>query len=142
MAETPKPSDIQNVLALNKPQHMLSKLLWEIFHMTNSMSVHEDNGQSPEPIIWAFNCAVTAWHITDWLWQSDTETRAICPTGSTWAIKRDRRLHAAVDLSAFRKQSGKTAERCMSVARSRTVRNICAKINPIPMLKQPPGGTK
>jgi hypothetical protein len=39
MAEIPQPSDIQNVFALNKPQHMLSKFLWEIDSLSKSLSV-------------------------------------------------------------------------------------------------------
>ena len=132
MSKSPVQSDIQNVLAMNKPQHMLSKLLWEIFHMTNSMSVHEDNGQFPEQIFWAFNCAVTAWHITDWLWQSDAETRAILSDrfklnyqeGSTSARRRG--------LNDFRKQSRRIVGRCTFVARLLTVRSTCARTSLIP----------
>jgi hypothetical protein len=31
----------------------------------------------PEPLFIAFNTAVTAWHITDWLWESRESTRAL-----------------------------------------------------------------
>jgi hypothetical protein len=72
-----KPSEIPNVFAMNQPQHMWVKLAWELQHLTDSMSVWEDNGPYPEPVFRAFNTAVTAWHITDWLWQSSPETRAI-----------------------------------------------------------------
>ena len=68
MVEVPKRSDIQTVFAMNEPQHMLSKLIWEIQRLTDAMSVWND--KFPEPIFMAFNTAVTAWHITDWLWQS------------------------------------------------------------------------
>lgn len=77
MVEPLKSSDIGNVFAMHEPQHMLSKLLWEIYELTNSMSVWMENGQWPVPIFQAFNTAVTAWHITDWLWLSSPETRAI-----------------------------------------------------------------
>jgi hypothetical protein len=56
---------------MHEPQHMLSKLLWEIDVLTKSMSVWVDNEQFPVPIFGA----VTAWHITDWLWQSSAENR-------------------------------------------------------------------
>src|SRR3979490_2472783 len=39
------------------------------------MSVWVDNEQFPVPIFVVFNGAVTAWHITDWLWQSSAENR-------------------------------------------------------------------
>jgi hypothetical protein len=75
--KTPPPSDIQNVFALNKPQHMLSKLLWEIESLSKSLSVWTQRGEFPEPLFIVWNAAVTAWHITDWLWQSTPEIREI-----------------------------------------------------------------
>jgi len=51
MAEIPKPSDIQNVFALNKPQHMLSKLLWEIDSLSKSLSVWTKRSEFPEPLL-------------------------------------------------------------------------------------------
>jgi hypothetical protein len=39
MAEAPKPSEIKNVLAMDDPQQMLAKLLWEIHELTEAMSV-------------------------------------------------------------------------------------------------------
>ena len=76
MVKAPKPSDIPNVFAMNEPQHMWVKLAWELQHLTDCMSVWEDNGGYPEPIF-RINTAVTAWHISDWLWQSSAETRLI-----------------------------------------------------------------
>jgi hypothetical protein len=77
MVEAPNPSDIQNVFGMNEPQHMWAKLAWELQHLTTSMSVWEDSGPYPEPIFRAFNTAVTAWHISDWLWQSKPEIRLV-----------------------------------------------------------------
>jgi hypothetical protein len=62
---------------MHEPQHMLSKLLWEIRELTDVMSVWTENEEFPVPIFIAFNAAVTAWHITDWLWQSRAQTRAL-----------------------------------------------------------------
>jgi hypothetical protein len=76
MVEPPKPSEIQNVLAMDDPQQMLAKLLWEIRELTDAMSVWVDNEEFPVAIFIAFNAVVTAWHITDWLWQSSPERRA------------------------------------------------------------------
>jgi hypothetical protein len=75
--ELPQPSDIQNVFALNKPQHMLSKLLWELDSLSKSLSVWTKKTEFPEPLFVAWNAVVTAWHITDWLWQSTPEIRKI-----------------------------------------------------------------
>ena len=77
MLEVPKPSEIQNVLAMDDPQQMLAKLLWEIDQLTNEMSVWKDNEPFPAAIFMAFNAVVTAWHITDWVWQSTPERRAV-----------------------------------------------------------------
>ena len=75
MLGAPKESDIQNVFAMNEPQHMLSKLLWEIDGLNRSLSVWTRTEGFPTAIFAAFNTAVTAWHITDWLWLSRAETR-------------------------------------------------------------------
>jgi hypothetical protein len=77
MAEIPKPSDIKNVFALNEPQHMVSKLLWEIDSLSRSLSVWTKSEGCPEPLFIVWNAAITAWHITDWLWQSKPEIRAM-----------------------------------------------------------------
>jgi hypothetical protein len=77
MAEAPKRSEIQNVLAMDDPQQMVAKLLWEIRELTSAMSVWVDNEEFPVAIFTAFNAAVTAWHITDWIWQSSPERRLI-----------------------------------------------------------------
>jgi hypothetical protein len=73
--EIPKPSNIQNVFALNKPQHMLSKLLWEIDSLSRSLSAWTKKTEFPVPLFVVWNAVVTAWHITDWLWQSTPEIR-------------------------------------------------------------------
>jgi hypothetical protein len=76
MAEAPKPSEIPHVLAMDDPQQMLAKLFWEIHELTDKMSVWIDNEEFPVAIFIAFNAVVTAWHITDWVWQSSPERRA------------------------------------------------------------------
>jgi hypothetical protein len=76
VVEAPKPSDIPNVFGLNEPQHMVSKLYFEIMELMDSLSVWTKNREFPEPLFVAFNTAVTAWHITDWLWESRESTRA------------------------------------------------------------------
>ncbi|MCK1564287.1 hypothetical protein IVB08_09985 [Bradyrhizobium sp. 173] len=75
MVEQPKQSGISNVFGMDHPQHMWTKLAWELNGLMNSMSVWKDNEAAPEPLFHAFNTAVTAWHMTDWLWQYDCATR-------------------------------------------------------------------
>ena len=77
MIEVPKPTDIPNVFGLSQPQHMVSKLYFEIMKLMDSLSVWTKGQEFPEPLFIAFNAAVTAWHITDWLWESRAETRAL-----------------------------------------------------------------
>lgn len=75
MVEQPKPSEISTVFGMDHPQHMWTKLAWELNGLIDSMSVWKDNEAAPEPLFHAFNTAVTAWHMTDWLWQYDCATR-------------------------------------------------------------------
>lgn len=75
MIELPKPSSIENVFAMNEPHHMLSKLLWELQCLMNAESVWKDNESFPTPIFHAWNTAVTAWHISDWLWAAKPDLR-------------------------------------------------------------------
>jgi hypothetical protein len=74
--QPPTPSPIENVFAMSEPQHMLSKLLWEIDGLMQSQSVWIENETFPTPIFRAWNTAVTAWHITDWLWSSKAQARS------------------------------------------------------------------
>ncbi len=76
MVEQPKQSGIPNVFGMDHPQHMFTKLAWELNALMNSMSVWKDNEAAPEPLFHAFNTAITAWHVTDWLWQYSPELRA------------------------------------------------------------------
>jgi hypothetical protein len=76
MVEQPKQSEISNVFGMEHPQHMWTKLAWELNALMGSMSVWKDNEPAPEPLFHAFNTAITAWHLTDWLWQYDCATRA------------------------------------------------------------------
>jgi hypothetical protein len=75
MAEAPLPSDIPNVFGMNKPQHMLTKLYIEIWDLSNSLSVWTKNESFPRPLFIAWNTAVTAWPMTDWLWAAKQATR-------------------------------------------------------------------
>ena len=76
MLDQPKQSAIPNVFGMDHPQHMWMKLAWELNALMGSMSVWKDNEAAPEPLFHAFNTAITACHITDWLWQYQPETRS------------------------------------------------------------------
>lgn len=62
-------SAISNVFGMDHPQQMYVKLAWELNALMASMSVWKDNEAAPEALFHAFNTAITAWHISDWLWQ-------------------------------------------------------------------------
>ncbi|RJF70203.1 hypothetical protein [Rhodopseudomonas palustris] len=69
-------SDISNVFGMNHPQQMYVKLGWELNALMRSMSVWKDNEAAPEALFHAFNTAITAWHISDWLWQYQPDARS------------------------------------------------------------------
>jgi hypothetical protein len=77
MPEEPPPSDIPNVFGMNQPQHMITKLYVEIQQLTESLSVWTKSESFPTPLFIAWNAAVTAWHLTDWLWASNQDTRVL-----------------------------------------------------------------
>src|SRR3954452_24996657 len=51
-------------LGLNRPTDLLAKLHWEIVQL--GLPVNEEAVVSYR----AFNCAVTAWSISDWVWNA------------------------------------------------------------------------
>jgi hypothetical protein len=65
------PEPPEKVFALAMPDDMLRKLGWEIAGLRRALSASIETGAEPHaPAYHAFNCAVTAWHMTDWVWQS------------------------------------------------------------------------
>ena len=66
------------VFMLATPAHMLNKLHWEIYSLRKALSEEPEHlGHTHAPSYCAFNCAVTAWHLADWVWKaSSPEQRA------------------------------------------------------------------
>jgi hypothetical protein len=64
----PEPPD--KVFGLAMPHHMLMKLRWEVWQLRSVLAKPCQPDAVVEPAYHAFNCAVTAWHVTDWIWQS------------------------------------------------------------------------
>jgi hypothetical protein len=67
-------------LGLEHPRDLLAKLDWELDQFNNL--AHQDDNLSSYR---AFNCAVTAWSICDWVWNAESEEvraalRAASPT--------------------------------------------------------------
>jgi hypothetical protein len=63
------PSGPTNVFLLATPHHMLVKLAWEIREFVNTIKTGETNPLNHAIAYRGFNCAVTAWHLTDWTWR-------------------------------------------------------------------------
>jgi hypothetical protein len=67
--ELPRPPS--QVFMLATPAHMLIKLHWEIYGLRKALSeAPEHLGHVHAPSYCAFNCAITAWHLADWVWKS------------------------------------------------------------------------
>jgi hypothetical protein len=65
IAQPPK-----QVFALATPMDMLDKLFWEIEQLKRSLEPDDQYRISGVATYHAFNCAITSWHITDWVWES------------------------------------------------------------------------
>jgi hypothetical protein len=102
---------------LATPAHMLTKLHWEISSLRKALSQKPEHiGHTHAPAYCAFNCAVTAWHLADWVWKASTEDQhadtlallGTTPTGDdekdfgkfqTAIRKRSRPLHICRQLA-------------------------------------------
>jgi hypothetical protein len=72
--DLPEPPD--QVFMLVTPAHMLTKLHWEIYSLRKALSEKPEHiGHTHAPAYCAFNCAVTAWHLADWVWKGSSEDR-------------------------------------------------------------------
>ncbi|WP_028627482.1 hypothetical protein [Metapseudomonas resinovorans] len=85
MSRTPRQEDVSSkVIGVKSVGDMLFKLHWELMHLAiaqkKSARVFSEVTSAS---FFAFNCAVTAWHIVDWAWAAlprDVK-RKICPDG-------------------------------------------------------------
>ena len=62
------PDSPAKVFKLSTPMHLLAKLRWEIAGFERSQR-NKGLYRHLLPAYHAFNCAVTAWHMTDWIWE-------------------------------------------------------------------------
>jgi hypothetical protein len=70
------PEPPHQVFMLATPAHMLTKLHWEIYSLRKALSEKPEHiGHTHAPAYCAFNCAVTAWHLADWVWNASSEDR-------------------------------------------------------------------
>ena len=63
-----KPLD--KVFAMVTPYHYLRKLHWEVEGLRKSTVPSADFDAHLTAAYHAFNCAITAWHMVDWVWES------------------------------------------------------------------------
>src|SRR5579871_6202943 len=76
LRHSPDPPD--KAFDLATPGHVYWKLLWELGHLKKSLveEASEHAGLRFESAYHAYNFAVTAWHLIDWVWAaSDQGTR-------------------------------------------------------------------
>ncbi|MDH2384820.1 hypothetical protein [Bradyrhizobium sp. CER78] len=80
-----QPDPPSNVFALATPYHLLHKLYWEIEQLRSSLASKRSLAETHAPAYHAFNCAVTCWYLTDWVWESaeDYQRELMCSTYET-----------------------------------------------------------
>ena len=73
------PPSPKRVFALSTPLHMLMKFSWEIQQLKKVLEPADGRYSIDAHLTaayFAFNAAVTGWHLSDWLWESfDEDTR-------------------------------------------------------------------
>ena len=67
------PTTPSQVFMLATPDHMLTKLHWELYTLRKALSEKPEHlGHTHAPSYCAFNCAVTVWHLADWTWKASS----------------------------------------------------------------------
>jgi hypothetical protein len=67
--KAPLPERLPKVIVLSTPQHFLGKLYWEIEQFCKAEIPQQAIGAHLIASYHAANCAITAWHMTDWIWE-------------------------------------------------------------------------
>lgn len=104
------PEPPPKVFALATPGHLLAKLHWEVKGLRRSTGRRAELGAHLVAAYHAFNCAVTAWHMVDWVWMScDENGRAELAAAMDMprrdlgafqhAVRRDRALNCCRDIA-------------------------------------------
>jgi len=61
---------LDHVFSLTRTRHLFGKFAWEIREFEDSIKNPDDSPFAfQHPAYHAFNCAITAWHIADWVWK-------------------------------------------------------------------------
>lgn len=86
-----------NVFALATPHHLLIKLHWEVRQLRASLVGERRVIDTHAPAYHAFNCAITCWHLTDWVWESaDEERRQLISSDFGVALRKIEDFQAAL----------------------------------------------
>jgi hypothetical protein len=88
-----------NVFALATPHHLLIKLHWEVRQLRASLPSNRKPIDTHAPAYHAFNCAITCWHLTDWVWESaDEEQRRLISSDFGGELRKIEDFQAALRL--------------------------------------------
>lgn len=112
------PEDLPKVFKLSTPMHLLAKLRWEIVGFQRSLTSRSLH-RHLLPAYHAFNCAVTAWHMTDWTWEY------VGPEGQAELVLKYKL--ARIDLRAFQDAmalTSRAANACQEIANGSKHRNV------------------
>lgn len=71
----PEREPLPNVFGLRTAPNLFRKLLWEREQLHRALAPEIYRYPDVGPIYVAFNCAVTAWHLVDWVWADATDTQ-------------------------------------------------------------------
>jgi hypothetical protein len=99
---------LPKVFALTTPMHLRAKLAWEIEGLRTAIADSESVAAHLHAAYCAFNCAVTAWHVSDWIWEylPPAELSAQCGRGlgqvsefQNWLIQQSRSLNCCREIA-------------------------------------------
>jgi hypothetical protein len=91
--DLPRPAD--KAFALLHPAHVFNKLVWEFANL-KAAATKERPAElflSNVPAYHAFNFAVTAWHLVDWVWAAIHEKDRECLKEFFGCIAMDKKAH-------------------------------------------------
>ena len=73
------PASPKHVFLLNSAADLCRKLHWERNRLQEALAYENYRFPDPTPAYMALNCAITAWHLADWTWQTadDDQRKAL-----------------------------------------------------------------
>ena len=113
------PKSPRRVFLLATPANLFQKLNWEIRGLAEKLSSQsaDDFGSHLDASYYAFNAAVTAWHLTDWVW-----------TYTDVASKEEIADRLGLDLSKCKSSIGRLKAFQEAMLQSSQALKICCEI--------------